>query len=492
MRHSEDFAVSFTAPPDVLEVAKQATALFLREAFEPVRAPLREEKAPADRSINALAPHLWETMGKKEGEGISQKDLRDCFKAKSLSPEDAAVLCALRGNFDNFAKSGATEVKLDDLKNFPTLAERVNKKDASIRELQPNAPAIFKTVDTDKDDKISKKELDDTIADPKLDAKLKPVLEFIQANFKQFEESTPGYKAGETEGVNLAAVQSYVEKSRHSPDGDTSFVRSVQGVIDESTGPKMCRDLFGDKTDPLKSIRPDAVKQGVLGDCYFLSALASLAQIQPEAINKMIQDNKDGTYTVTFPYTPKEKITVSKPTNQEILTYARGGEHGIWPAVMEKAYGAWINNSVWRRNFFSSNSPDKDTQESTDGGSLFHHGLTVLTGSLPTHLFLLKDTKVDDIDTALTNSFKNKRAVTAVTGLRSTDPFLPTKHEYSVLDYDSKAKIVTVRNPWGHFENRDPWGSPKDGKDDGVMKMPLKDFVDKFSGVGIARSTPAS
>jgi len=80
--------------------------------------------------------------------------------------------------------------------------------------------------------------------------------------------------------------------------------------------------------------------------------------------------------------------------------------------------------------------------------------------------------------------------MTAVTGLKSTDPFLPITHEYSVLGYDSKTKTVTIRNPWGYFEPRNEWGKARDGKNDGIFQMPLDDFCQKFSGLAVARYTP--
>ena len=45
---------------------------------------------------------------------------------------------------------------------------------------------------------------------------------------------------------------------------------------------------------------PQDVQQGQIGDCYFPSAMAALAQNNAEAIQNMIKENGDGTYTVVF------------------------------------------------------------------------------------------------------------------------------------------------------------------------------------------------
>ncbi len=53
-------------------------------------------------------------------------------------------------------------------------------------------------------------------------------------------------------------------------------------------------------------IKPEAVRQGALGNCYFHSVVAALAQADPQKIEKMIQENADGTYTVQFADGKKE------------------------------------------------------------------------------------------------------------------------------------------------------------------------------------------
>lgn len=42
------------------------------------------------------------------------------------------------------------------------------------------------------------------------------------------------------------------------------------------------------------------IQQGDYGDCYFMSSMGAIAREHPGFIEKMIHDNGDGTYTVTF------------------------------------------------------------------------------------------------------------------------------------------------------------------------------------------------
>lgn len=74
----------------------------------------------------------------------------------------------------------------------------------------------------------------------------------------------------------------------------------------------------------MDSITPDAIDQRTVGDCWFLSSVGAMASTPEgkESIKNMIEDNGDGTYTVTFPDDP---VTVDEPTQAEL---AHGAAHG--------------------------------------------------------------------------------------------------------------------------------------------------------------------
>ena len=112
--------------------------------------------------------------------------------------------------------------------------------------------------------------------------------------------------------------------------------------------------------------------QGELGDCYLISALGTLADSNPAAIENMIINNGDGTYTVRFytgPYGPiynysdgsisagfsnnagvADYVTVNSmlPVNsQGKLAMADAGAsytnaaNALWIPLIEKAYAQW-------------------------------------------------------------------------------------------------------------------------------------------------------
>jgi hypothetical protein len=90
-------------------------------------------------------------------------------------------------------------------------------------------------------------------------------------------------------------------------------------------------DLYGQQ-----GVKPQAVRQGKLGSCYFHAVIAALAESQPEGLQRMIQANGDGTYTVRFADAVKENAY------PEDVQYTRESGYdlseGLWVAVLFRAY----------------------------------------------------------------------------------------------------------------------------------------------------------
>ena len=87
-------------------------------------------------------------------------------------------------------------------------------------------------------------------------------------------------------------------------------------------------------------IRPQGVRQGKLGSCYFHAVVTALAQANPQLLQKMIKANADGTYTVQFADDKKENAY------PEDLRYTReigyDLSEGLWVAAIFRAYAQRI------------------------------------------------------------------------------------------------------------------------------------------------------
>ncbi len=106
-----------------------------------------------------------------------------------------------------------------------------------------------------------------------------------------------------------------------------------------------------------RAIDSSDVRQGYLGDCYFMALLAAIAEVRPEAIEQMVKPNADGTFTVSF-FGPDGKPVqqIVEPTFPSYTggdpAYAKFGDQSevygkeIWPMLIEKAWmqanGSWL------------------------------------------------------------------------------------------------------------------------------------------------------
>ena len=214
--------------------------------------------------------------------------------------------------------------------------------------------------------------------------------------------------------------------------------------------------------------------QAGLGNCAFLASMASIAASRPELIEDMIQDNRDGTYTVRFfnPDGTEAHITVD-----DQLPLTRGGVRGytkardpqeLWLSIVEKAYAVYRGGSYER---IESQSPAVVMQHLT-GGKKSVYGVKPgddriygqLERALAEGRFIVAGNFVitDDPNTPKTEH---------------NDPAFVVPHAYTVLEVLERdgERFVVLRNPWGKKE----YGT--DGKDDGTFELPLQVFTEQFA-----------
>lgn len=90
-------------------------------------------------------------------------------------------------------------------------------------------------------------------------------------------------------------------------------------------------DLYGSG-----GVRPEGVRQGALGSCYFHAVVAAMAQTKPQVLKDMIRSGGGGTFTVHF---ADGKQETAYP---EDLRYTREIGYdlsdGLWVAVLFRAY----------------------------------------------------------------------------------------------------------------------------------------------------------
>lgn len=103
-----------------------------------------------------------------------------------------------------------------------------------------------------------------------------------------------------------------------------------------------------------KEVAPTDVKQGSLGDCYFLAGLASIAAAEPQIIKRIVKSEAEYNTSTFYDENGKvhevsvdSKFWVNVGSSQPVYAKFSAQEKGsceIWPMVIEKAW-AKINGS---------------------------------------------------------------------------------------------------------------------------------------------------
>lgn len=196
--------------------------------------------------------------------------------------------------------------------------------------------------------------------------------------------------------------------------------------------------------------RRDA-RQGRLGDCYFIAAVAAIADNSPNSVRDIFTDNGDGTYTVRFCYgvgagTSKvDYVTV----NRRLPAYANGtlGLSGygqsisstattLWIALAEKAYAQWNETGNEGRD-------GTNRYSAIEGGWMSNVNAQIL-GHNSTDRSFLNSSKL-----TLVNALTAHEAVTVGTRANASTGGLYGQHAYLVTEYNSSTDTFTLHNPWG-------------------------------------------
>lgn len=191
--------------------------------------------------------------------------------------------------------------------------------------------------------------------------------------------------------------------------------------------------------------RADA-RQGMLGDCYLIAAVAAIADRNPDAVRNMFVDNEDGTYTVRFYVSGvADYVTVSRrlPTmSSGGLAYsgyglsAASGSTTLWIALAEKAYAQWNETGNEGRD-------GTNRYSAIEGGWMGYVNAQVL--GTPSSNHGLTSTPKQTLITAL----NSQKAVTIGTN-QFVSAGLYGSHAYIVTSYDSSTDTFRLHNPWGN------------------------------------------
>ena len=232
----------------------------------------------------------------------------------------------------------------------------------------------------------------------------------------------------------------------------------------------------------LLPVSMESIQQGSSSTCYFDAAVASVANAHPASAQKWIEDNHDGTVTVTAPG-GDGPTRVAKPSEAELGLY----NLDAGAASLEKAYAVYLTKhpdadieglqqKLQKRKVDLSALPPIEkvgAGENLDYG--FGKALKFLTGKNPDNYQLEHGSEA--VHKAMLDASANERATIAAAQNSTGSGY----HVYSVL------KVTPDGTDGGTVTLRDPYGSDSrtKGAKDGVFTMPWQEFSKKFSYVAI-------
>lgn len=286
-----------------------------------------------------------------------------------------------------------------------------------------------------------------------------------------------------------------------SPNSSSESDENFEPGEDERSGNHKQIGSGSDSEPTPAEINVESVKQGDIGNCFFVASLASLANTSKgqQSIRDMVTKNDDGSFTVTFPGDKSHPISVTQQDIEENV--ANGNVEESSDALMQvqtaflkydraEQYGEGINAI--------QHSGIPVFAQIRDAGSALH----LLTGEdtaskvsgVINSNFNLGGANRENVARFIQQAFENGQPVIAGTPPWADEPIV-SSHVYSVLGYDPATDMVTVRNPWGHNDGHgiDEVGDSKNGITnigDGKLTMSYETFFRNFDEVGAAGANP--
>jgi hypothetical protein len=206
------------------------------------------------------------------------------------------------------------------------------------------------------------------------------------------------------------------------------------------------------------------IRQGAVGDCYFMASLASLADQDPGVIRQMIAPMGDGTYAVRF-YRGGQPVYVrvdaQLPAYYGTPAYAKLSPTGeLWAALAEKAYAQFR---------YGANSYD-----SLNGGWMSTVYQEV-TGAATTDSWI--GSSGSSVAQFISSQLAAGHALSAGTSGSAARPFAGS-HAYMIksIETTGDGTYVTVFNPWGL--DGYTWDS---NPGDGLLRVSMAMFQSNFT-----------
>jgi len=221
------------------------------------------------------------------------------------------------------------------------------------------------------------------------------------------------------------------------------------------------------------------IGQGELGNCYFLAALAAIANQDPQIISDMFVDRDMWENNVfKTKWLVNGKVTVVSVDNMipaaEQLFFTQPSVTGeYWPVILAKA---------WAKIYGSFKGIE---------GGISGNVISAITRA-PVTYYSHSTTTAEQIWDHLLSGTQNKFPMGAGTAGNAPNYGLASGHAYCILSaysHDTYGKVVKMFNPWrtDHYSGAIPNTEEVNGPQSGVFTIPLTEFMDAFDSTEVAK-----
>ncbi|WP_235299116.1 eCIS core domain-containing protein [Portibacter marinus] len=255
-------------------------------------------------------------------------------------------------------------------------------------------------------------------------------------------------------------------KSQDTNVSSSEIVQREEKSLPETLGQTQTGPIASRGEGDAHSFSPNDIRQGSIGDCYFLASLGAIANTNPGLLRDAITENSNGTYTVrlyteqdvgwifedmqlrphnvtiypTFPVAAGSTDTANpNPPNAAHAWSAPGDENELWVKLIEKAYALLIGSYT-----------------QIGKGGLSADALEVLTGERYTERVISNDTNAAAKERIIEMVDENVPVVASAINITDASAELQTfarlnsivtPHAYTVISANDET--ITLRNPHG-------------------------------------------
>ena len=193
------------------------------------------------------------------------------------------------------------------------------------------------------------------------------------------------------------------------------------------------------------------IKQGAVGDCYFMASLAEVALKNPAAVTNMFIVNGDGTYTLRFyngGQTAYVTVDSTLPTDGAgRFVYAGMGQvaasagNELWTMLAEKAY-VQLNEMGWQRAGLSGSGQNS---YAAIAGGYCYAALGHITGQAT--IAFAQTSSAANFNVFVT-AFNQGKMIEFASKSTPASNTVVGGHAYAVVGYNAKTQTITLFNPW--------------------------------------------